>query len=110
METWFVASGRRISEVVVLREKPASLVIREKEFRITWDAELNGVATDEPERFREKTVRKQGAYENYFSDWDSAHLFLLEEAERDLTAARVRLAAAQGHLGNIKGLKKPEAA
>jgi hypothetical protein len=55
-----------------------------------------------------KRHEKVGAYENYFDSWAQAHAYLVERAEDALTDARRSLQEAQGHLGNVKGMKPPK--
>lgn len=42
-----------------------------------------------------------------FDSWEDAHAQLIQEAKHKVIAARLVLQQAQGHLGNIKGLKPP---
>ena len=46
-------------------------------------------------------------YNEIHPTWEEAHAALLASAERNLTSARLRLQAAQGEHGYIKGMKKP---
>lgn len=103
--TWFVADGVRIWPVKVVKVNPATIVLREASFRIQWGVDLKGEATKDAQTI-DKTVRKRGSYESYFQTWEEAHEFLMKEAEEKLDIARRRLATAQAHMGNIKGMKK----
>lgn len=42
-----------------------------------------------------------------FNSWEDAHAQLIQEATHKVIAARLMLQQANGHLGNIKGLKPP---
>lgn len=46
---------------------------------------------------------------SYYPTWEEARTALLNQAERVLDAARRALQCAQGHYGNVKGLKHPGA-
>lgn len=46
-------------------------------------------------------------WECFHDSWDAAHQHLMSAAETEVAAARLRLNARVGHLGNIKGLKRP---
>jgi hypothetical protein len=52
-------------------------------------------------------VKKEGGYEQYHDTWESAHAYLLKNAEKDVKSIRLNLEMANGYLGNIKGFKKP---
>jgi hypothetical protein len=51
---------------------------------------------------------KRSVHENYFDSWEEARDYLLTMAENDLMSARRKLELAQGRVGNIRGMKKPE--
>jgi hypothetical protein len=51
---------------------------------------------------------KRSGYDSYFDTWEEAKAYLLEQAERKVAGRRRSLEAANGELGNIRGLKKPE--
>lgn len=53
---------------------------------------------------------KISEYSSYHDSWEDAHNFLMKRATDKVTSARVDLARANGELGNVKGMKKPEAA
>jgi hypothetical protein len=59
---------------------------------------------------KERRANKAGSFEQYHDSWDDAHQFLLGRAESAMVYARRSLERAQGVLGNVKGLKKPEGA
>lgn len=42
-----------------------------------------------------------------FDSWEEAHEKLVQTAANEVSTARLRLQKAQGHLGNIQGLKPP---
>lgn len=56
----------------------------------------------------ERRESKTSDYCRYFDDWDSAHAYLLAKAEDRANRARIELSSANGHLGNVKGMKKPQ--
>jgi hypothetical protein len=58
----------------------------------------------------ERRRMKQSEDDAYHDTWEAAHAFLLERATTALDNARSRLAQAQGTLGNVKGMRKPEEA
>lgn len=75
-----------------------------------WRHDLIGVV--EIERETESSVwidgrrsAKISRYEVYHDSWDQAKEYLMIKAERGLDSARRRLETAQGHYGNVKGLK-----
>jgi len=45
---------------------------------------------------------------DFFDTWEEAHAKAMEFAQRRVDSARFQLEQARGHLGNIKGMKKPE--
>lgn len=57
----------------------------------------------EPEREARKTK-----HHSYHETWEEAHAYLMAQANENLEKARLQLQRAQGHHGNIKGMKKPE--
>ena len=61
---------------------------------------------DKPPKLVERR-RNKGA--DYHDSWQAAHAVLLADAERRLEGARTALARAQGHHGNVKGMKEPTA-
>ena len=57
----------------------------------------------------EKRQAKIGEWARYHDTWELAHAYLLALATQNLEAARLNLARAQGHYGNLKGMKPPAA-
>mgnify|MGYP006284258461 CR=1 FL=1 len=55
-----------------------------------------------------KRINRIGPFDSYFNTWEEAHAYLLEKAEERVTSARRQLEQANGYLGNVKGMKKPE--
>ena len=53
---------------------------------------------------------KLGGQIEYHDTWESAHDYLLAEAEYKVIAARRNLEVCNSHYGNVEGLKKPEGA
>ena len=51
--------------------------------------------------------QKRTTYENYWDTWDQAHAFLLLKAEALAQSCRRELEVANGHLGNVRGMKPP---
>lgn len=49
---------------------------------------------------------KRTEWDNYFDTWEEAKDFLMKGAEGALKTSRLMLERAQGHYGNVKGLKK----
>jgi hypothetical protein len=60
---------------------------------------------NKPPRMAEGRRCNKGS--DYHDTWEAAHACMLKDAERRLDAARTALARAQGHHGNVKGMKKP---
>jgi uncharacterized protein with von Willebrand factor type A (vWA) domain len=83
----------RIEEMEVLRETAQCVYVSDK--------------------FRHRTERremKDTEFHRIHDSWEEAHAHLLEKAENALTNARSALQRAQDVLGNVKGMRKPEAA
>lgn len=55
-----------------------------------------------------RRAAKANGYEHYHNTWEEAHSFLMKAAELSVTNARRQLELASSHLGNIKGMKKPQ--
>lgn len=53
---------------------------------------------------------KHSQHEQFHDSWDAARDYLLKEAADKVTNARRRLEDANGFLGNVKCLKRPEGA
>lgn len=49
-----------------------------------------------------------GGYVSFFPTFEEAKAFLQEKADRNVASLRVQLERANGHAGNIRGMKKPE--
>lgn len=84
---------------------------------VDWKAEIVPV---EVERVGEKSVWVRndrrgkterhaliGAWNQYHHTWEEARQFLLKKAEASAQSLRLQLERANGHVGNIKGLKEP---
>ena len=56
----------------------------------------------------ERREAKLGDYAQYHDTWVEARAYLLRKAESDVKEARRQLELANGHLGNIKGMKPPK--
>jgi hypothetical protein len=59
-------------------------------------------------KYETRREAKGSGYRCYFDAWEAAHAYLLQKAENECAGCRRRLEEANGHLGNIKGMKKPE--
>jgi hypothetical protein len=71
----------------------------------SWAEKTEGT---KPPCMQEGPRRDKGS--DYHDTWEAAHATLLADAERRLDSARMALTRAQGHHGNVKGMKKPEGA
>ena len=95
METWY-RTGRYayniIEPVVVVKSTAKTVTVKE--------ADWNG-------RERESRSAIQSVYYQYFRTWDEAYAQALSSAEMEVNLARRALEKANGHLGNVRGLKKP---
>lgn len=58
---------------------------------------------------KERREAKVSKYDQYHDSWNEAHQYLTGKAQEEVDAIRRRLEQAKGKLGNIKGLKNPEA-
>lgn len=85
MKKHMTSYGSRIIEVEVERETESSVWVKGRRHN------------------------KRSEYENYWDSWEDAHSFLLQNAERWVEGARLRLERAKGEYGQIKGMKKPAA-
>lgn len=56
---------------------------------------------------RELRSTRYSSYVCYHDSWESAHAYLITQAEGVVSSARRSLEIAYGKLGNIKGMKKP---
>ena len=59
---------------------------------------------------KERRQMKESRYEQIHETWEAAHQFLMEGQQEKVDRLRRQLEVANSTLGNIKGLKKPEAA
>jgi hypothetical protein len=92
------AHHTRIEPVQVEKETTAAIWFKDWTF-------AGGPGSGELRRHLKRT-----SYENYFDTWDEAKAFLFAEAEAAVFNARRQLERANAHLGNVKGLRQPEAA
>ena len=53
----------------------------------------------------EQRMNKVTALTNWHDTWEEAHNFLTSRAQADIDSLRMRLTAANGKLGQIKGMK-----
>ena len=83
---WHGSSMAQIKAIEVLRETEKQVVI----------ATNNG---------KESRENKKSDFKNWFDTWKQAHDFLVSEAEKNVRELRLKLQQANGHLGNIKGMK-----
>jgi len=87
-------ANKLIQAVEIVRETEQSVFILGSDFRGE----------------RERREAKETSYHAYHDSWDEAKQHLMDKAEQEVFAARAALQRAQDKLGNVKGLKKPEAA
>ena len=57
---------------------------------------------------KERREQKRCYWYAWHDSWDDAHAYLVAKAQADVDSLRLQLARANGKLGNIKGMKKPE--
>lgn len=83
-------------------------------FKTTKWSHKNPIEAVEVERFTDSSVWIKGnrqarsaEWDQFWPTWGEAHAFLLRRAEQKLASARTALTMAQGHYGNIKGLREP---
>lgn len=87
-------------------------------YRTSWDR----IEAFEVERETEKMVilpakngqrsireNKVSEYCRWHDTWEAAHAFLVAKAEKDVESLRMRLEQAKGKLGQIRGMKAPNA-
>jgi hypothetical protein len=86
--------GKPIVEVECSRETAKSVWVLEK----SWTMR-GGYSGSPVERRREKAP-------DFHDTWEAAHAYLMEKAAAKLEWARRELERAQGHFGNIKGMRK----
>lgn len=101
-QTWFKTESWsiKLEPVCVVKETEKTVTVRSKAFTIGGG----------PEKFNERRQDKRSSSDNFFAEWEGAHAYLLERSERRLESVRRQLALAQSEFGNVKGMKKPEAA
>jgi hypothetical protein len=82
--------------------------------RVPWRVEAK-ITPVEVERETESSVWINGnrrakitEWDTFHDTWDEAHAHLLKHAEQQAQSARRNLEAANGSLGNVKGMKRPE--
>lgn len=94
-DTWFHASTYGTPQI-----KPVQ-VARATEHKVVVIEQWFGRAP--VERKRDKTA----AAEIFRPTWEECHAWLLDNAEARVKSMRLQLGAANGRLGNIKGMRKP---
>ena len=95
METWYRTGrleDRIIGPVVVVKSTAKTVTVKE----VDWCG-----------RERESRSAIQSDYYQHFRTWDEAYAHALSRAEMKVNQARRVLEKANGHLGNVRGLKKP---
>ena len=90
----------RIERVECTRATSASVWFMKRQFVI---------GGEEPPPVETKAAR-HGDRVNYHETWDDAHAHLLEHASFAAQSKRRQLELANAHLGNVKGLRRPEEA
>ena len=91
-------SGKTIERVECTRETESTVWVLEDQ--TGWFDQQAG----KPPKMVERRRQKDGTYHD---TWELAHAYLLALATQNLEAARLNLARAQGHYGNLKGMKPP---
>lgn len=94
METWYL-TGRYVDNII----EPVS-VVKSTAKTVTVKDRWCGHETESRSAIRSD-------YYQYFRTWDEAHAHALASAEMKVNQARTALERANGHLGNVRGLKKP---
>jgi hypothetical protein len=84
----------KIEKVEVLRETDACVYVPATGYRKSGSGE--------------RRESKLSDYAQYHDTWADAHAYLLQKAERVVKSARQQLEAANGKLGNIKGMRPPK--
>lgn len=95
METWYRCRGSRsenIEAVTVLKATAKQVTFLEKD----WGEK------------KERKASITSEYMQFFRTWEEAHSYLVTSNEQRIKSIRVNLDRANGHLGNIRGMKKPE--
>ena len=64
--------------------------------------------TDYFEKCVERREAKKGVNHIWTDTWQEGHAALMAEAERQVATLRGQLQRANGHAGNIKGMKPPK--
>lgn len=101
-ETWFKTNrwDLEIQPVEVVKVSEKSVTVREEKWHIG--------SANHPKEYVDRRRSKWSDYDKFFPSWEEAHTHLLRRAEHRLESARRELAAAQGHYGNVKGMKPPK--
>lgn len=95
METWYRTGGYGkdlIEAVTIVKSTEKMVVVREMDSR---------------GREHDSRLAIMSRYYCHFRTWEEAHAHLLESAALSVTRLRLALEKANGHLGNVRGLKKP---
>ena len=95
---WRLNSVGKIEKVLCSKVTEKSVFIAGEP---NWKGEMRFLP--KPRREAVSTI----GYRSYHKTWAEAHAALLAMAERELAAARLQLARAQGDHGRIKGMKPP---
>lgn len=88
MIVYKTAFGPKIYEIEATRANDKSV----------WYLNSNG---------NEVRSNRHSSYECYHDSWEVAHAYLIDRAEKLCIGLRRSLEAANGTLGNVKGMKKP---
>jgi hypothetical protein len=75
-----------------------------EEIEITRETEVS-VFYKSPGSRTESCERKSADSHRWFNSWEEAHAYLVGEAERSVNNCRRMLETANGHLGNVKGMR-----
>ena len=94
-ETWYRTRRYHsaIEPVEVVKATSKTVVVNEWAFAGQRNERKSNITSD---------------YSQHFRTWEEARAHLIERAEDRVKSLRLQLEQANGHLGNVKGLKKPE--
>ena len=87
---WHGSTMAEINALEILRETEKQVVLAPKHIK-----------------GKESRENKKSDWQCWFDTWDEAHDFLVSEAQKQVDDLRFKLQQANGSLGNIKGMKRP---
>jgi hypothetical protein len=77
------------------------------EFRKIYAVEVERETKSQVVLRNGRKTNKVSSWSNWFDTWEEAHEFLINESLNNVNDARTRLEIANGILGQIRGMKKP---